>query len=102
MTTILTKRLAHLVTTMTLLGCGVDSPATGDETDSPPDDSTVTGSNVWDVTVDSSSYDRNLPEASVRVCVPGTQKCQTVPHILVDTASTGLRIYSAALKYALP
>lgn len=39
----------------------------------------------------------NLPYVSVNICQPGTSKCQTVPNILLDTGSTGLRVLSSAL-----
>lgn len=34
----------------------------------------------------------NVPYVTVTVCRPGTSVCQTIDHILLDTASTGLRI----------
>jgi len=44
--------------------------------------------------------------ATVTVCIPGTQNCQTIDHVLVDTGSYGLRLLSAAgggeLTLALP
>jgi len=39
----------------------------------------------------------NTPCTSVTVCIPGTQSCQTIDNILVDTGSYGLRIFSQAL-----
>ncbi len=45
----------------------------------------------------------NLPFVNVTVCRPGTALCATVDHVLVDTGSTGLRIFDAALAaLALP
>jgi len=38
----------------------------------------------------------------VTICVPGTTTCQTIPNILVDTGSSGLRIISSQLDLALP
>ena len=41
--------------------------------------------------------------ASVTVCAPGsTTNCQTIPDILVDTGSVGLRVLSSALTVSLP
>jgi hypothetical protein len=40
--------------------------------------------------------------AAVTVCVPGTSTCQTIDGLLVDSASTGLRIRSSVLTLALP
>jgi hypothetical protein len=39
---------------------------------------------------------------SVTVCVPGSSNCQSIPGVLVDTGSSGLRILSTALALALP
>jgi hypothetical protein len=39
----------------------------------------------------------NSPFVSVTVCVPGTQACSTVDHVLVDTGSYGLRLAASAL-----
>jgi hypothetical protein len=34
---------------------------------------------------------------TVTVCVPGTSQCQTIPGVLVDTGSEGLRVLASAL-----
>jgi len=39
---------------------------------------------------------------SVTVCVPSSSTCDTVPNVLVDTGSSGLRILSSALTVSLP
>lgn len=39
--------------------------------------------------------------ASVTLCVPNTNNCQTIDHILVDTGSYGLRILKSALTLPL-
>src|SRR5271165_5457528 len=39
---------------------------------------------------------------SVTVCVPNTNTCQTVDHVLVDTGSSGLRLLSSVLTISLP
>jgi Protein of unknown function (DUF3443) len=39
----------------------------------------------------------NVPFISVTVCVPGTNTCQTISHIEVDTGSVGLRILASAI-----
>jgi hypothetical protein len=46
--------------------------------------------------------DHNRAFASVTVCVPGTPSCQTIDHIILDSASVGLRIYKQALTIQLP
>jgi hypothetical protein len=40
----------------------------------------------------------NIPYVSVTVCVPGTNSCQTIDNILVDTGSTGLRLLASSLN----
>jgi hypothetical protein len=62
----------------------------------------VAPANVLAVTVDHgpTSQSFNMPFVSVTVCVPGTQSCRTVDHILVDTGSEGLRLMASALDPA--
>jgi len=43
----------------------------------------------------------NEPCVSVTVCTPGTTDCQTIPNILLDTGSFGLRIFKQALSVPL-
>jgi hypothetical protein len=65
----------------------------------------ISGNNVMTVTVDSgpagSYYLVNRLFASVKICLPGTQTCQTLDHVLVDTGSTGLRVIYSALNPAM-
>lgn len=35
----------------------------------------------------------NQPCVSVTICRPGTEECQTIPNVLLDTGSYGLRLY---------
>ncbi len=56
--------------------------------------------NVVPLTVDAgppglSQADYNTPFTTVTVCIPGTNNCQTIDHVLVDTGSTGLRLLAA-------
>ena len=63
------------------------------------------GSNVATVEVDlgpNGDYVNGL-FTSVEVCVPGTSTCVTVPNVLVDTGSSGLRLLSDTVPgLALP
>jgi len=43
----------------------------------------------------------NVPTVSVTLCAPGSQACQTIDNVLVDTGSYGLRIISAAAANVL-
>lgn len=44
----------------------------------------------------------NLVLTSVTICVPGTTTCQTIPNVVVDTGSTGLRLLASAVTVDLP
>jgi hypothetical protein len=94
------------LTIAALAGCGGGS-------DSAPAPSAVTptptpsaaGANVVPTVVDTGNDGSafNTPFVSVTVCQPGTTTCQTIDHVLVDTASYGLRVIaSAAGSLALP
>lgn len=67
----------------------------------------VSGANAQALVVDSGPSGLttpvvNIPYASVRICEPGTNTCQTIDHVLVDTGSTGLRLLASALTLSLP
>lgn len=60
--------------------------------------------NVMKVTVGScgaSTY-INEPCVTVVICVPGTTNCQTIPNVLLDTGSYGLRLFSSVVTLPLP
>ncbi|MFZ0416771.1 MAG: DUF3443 family protein [Candidatus Sulfotelmatobacter sp.] len=83
-----------------LVGCGGGSSST------PPNVVATTGNNVAPITVNGGPLGTGVyPDAafiSVTVCVPGSStECQTVPGILVDTGSIGLRILSSSLPGGL-
>lgn len=66
-----------------------------------------TGNNVLPIKVGGNSICGqggylNEPCTSVTVCMPGTNQCQTISDILVDTGSVGLRVFSSALNFSLP
>ena len=63
---------------------------------------TATGSNVVPLVVDTGPTGAgriaNVPYATVTICPPGsTSGCQTIDHVLVDTGSSGLRVFASAL-----
>ena len=67
-----------------------------------------TDDNVMVVTVNgtpcsssTSAFYPNKPCVSVTVCTPGTSTCQTIDDILLDTGSSGLRIFKQALNVSL-
>lgn len=39
----------------------------------------------------------NIPTVNIKICAPGTSRCQVVSNVLVDTASYGLRIARDAI-----
>ncbi len=43
----------------------------------------------------------NEPCVSVTICEPGTSNCQTIPNILLDTGSYGLRLFSSVVSLNL-
>src|SRR4051812_33659215 len=59
--------------------------------------------NVVAVTLDGGADGSAFNSAfvSVTVCQPGTQNCQAVDHVLVDTGSFGLRLAASALQSGL-
>jgi hypothetical protein len=43
----------------------------------------------------------NVPFTSITLCAPGTGRCQTIDHIIVDTGSSGVRVFASLLDPAL-
>src|SRR5579871_3121390 len=43
----------------------------------------------------------NRPYVTVTICVPGTSNCQTIDNVVVDTGSTGLRLFSSVVTLPL-
>ncbi len=60
----------------------------------------VSTNNVAPIIVDAgpagSGGEANIAYISISVCVPGTNTCQTIDHVQVDTGSEGLRLLSGA------
>lgn len=80
-------------------GGGGGTPAAGSAI--PP---AASGSNVLPLVVDAGppgTGNVNIPYVSVTLCSPGTAICQTIDHVLVDTGSTGLRLFASVLDPAL-
>ena len=46
-------------------------------------------------------YNANRLYTDLTVCQPGTTNCVTVPHVLVDTGSTGLRLLNSVVAFGL-
>src|SRR5262245_17649539 len=64
---------------------------------------TPAGPNVLTVSVGTSTLCTNVNTlcAQVTICQPGTSSCQTIPNLLVDTGSFGLRIFDSVLSPSL-
>jgi hypothetical protein len=91
-----TLLLAASVAMMFAIGCG-GSSSSHSNTVTPP------GSNALAISVNAGPGGNfaNGAFASVTVCAPGTTTCQTIPGVLVDTGSSGLRLLSSALTASL-
>jgi len=65
---------------------------------------TTSAGNVAPLVVDAGpdGQEVNIAYTTVTVCVPGTQQCQTIDHVQVDTGSEGLRLLSSVLTIPLP
>jgi len=86
-----------------LLVAQVSTPQCG-ESSSLPAPSSTAAFNVVPIGVNAGPTNDaiNQPFVCVIICVPGTSNCQTIGGILIDTASTGLRILSSAVTLPLP
>lgn len=64
---------------------------------------TLTGNNVVPLSVGACGVNgyHNEPCISVTICTPGTNSCQTINNILVDTGSYGLKIFSSLISVSL-
>jgi Protein of unknown function (DUF3443) len=70
----------------------------------PPQQITTSGQNVAAISVNGGPTGNyvNGGFVSVTLCLPSSSNCQTIPDVLVDTGSTGLRIVSSVLTISLP
>lgn len=92
-------------------GSSSPSPAANSSSTSGPSGTTVSNSapapqvlaaNVARVTVDSGvSSVPNMPFVSITICAPGTSACQTIDHVLVDTGSSGVRVFASQLPASM-
>ena len=89
------------------VGCGGGSSSSNNNSSSNSSSSNTiatSGPNVAAIAVNGGPPGINYVDAafiSVTVCTPGTTTCQTIPNILVDTGSVGLRILSSQLTVSL-
>lgn len=85
-----------------LAGCGGGGGAgDGSLSGSGPEGANVLAVSVGGMTPCSGNGSSpDSPCVSVTFCSPGTAACQTIPDILVDTGSVGLRIFKSAITNA--
>lgn len=98
--------LTLLVTVLISVGCATGAGTGNTETrgtgptTTPPPPVTPSAPNELPVVVGAGvgpSPVLNRPLVSVTVCLPGTSNCQTINNVLLDSGSTGLRIFSSVL-----
>ena len=94
---------AALIAALALTACGGGGSGGGTSANSssPPSSSTpALASNQQLVTISANPFTNapNVPMTSVTICVPNTTNCQTIPNVLVDTGSSGLRLQASALN----
>jgi Protein of unknown function (DUF3443) len=97
--------LATVSCVIALSGCGGGQSTTTSGNNPPPTTTQTTASNELTITVGSgpvSGAILNRPFVTVNVCVPGTSMCQSVDHVLLDTGSSGLRVFSSVLALTMP
>lgn len=99
--------LILLTVTGLAAGCGGGVSPTGTGTTTTTPTGTSSGSNVLAIAVNGGPEENvangyiyeNAAFASATICVPGsTSSCVTIPDLLVDTGSTGLRVFSTAVS----
>jgi hypothetical protein len=83
---------------LTSCGGGSDGPGPDMSAAAPAPPPPPQSGNVLPITVDRGTNGAavNVPFVSVVICEPGTDNCRTIDHVLVDTASDGLRLTAAA------
>lgn len=90
-------------------GCNMNANGSGGNGSTPPPPppppQTPTAPNELPIVVGAgtgSSPSMNRPLASVTICVPGTSTCQTINNVLVDSGSTGLRLFESVVSIPVP
>jgi hypothetical protein len=92
------KLMAILTFALALAGCGGGGGGGGAVSQV---SSQNQATNSVNVTVDNKFGFVNAPYVTVTICAPGTGNCATIDHVLVDTASTGLRLLRSAVPASL-
>ncbi len=108
-----TSLIAALSTALLLAACGggggnttssaTPSPTPSTTSDAAPPSNVSMAYNEVAVSIrqlgsNTTTLTANTPYVTVTVCAPGGSPCQSIPDVLVDTGSQGLRLFSAALN----
>lgn len=111
------SRLGVIILSLAAFGCGGGGGGGGSGSTSSPASSVDTTScgaataasssatNILPVTVTSCGVvpTVNMPYVDVTVCIPGSvTDCKTIGYVLLDTGSTGLRLFASALGASPP
>jgi len=75
-------------------GSGGSSGSTGTPPGGTPTPTPTPVNNTLAIAVNAGPTNNDVNEllTTVTICVPGTTSCQSIPNVLVDTGSTGLRL----------
>lgn len=79
-----------------LAGCGTDSSLSSLQ------GALVNNTQAVEVNLGPAGNTVNGIFTSVTICEPGTSTCQTIPNVLVDSGTEGLRLLSSATTLSLP
>ena len=92
---------------LTLAACGgggsggASTAAPGTMATFPPSMAKLSDANVVPVMVQAGpGRNANIPYVSVTVCQPLTNQCKTIDNVMLDTGSTGLRLFASQLQAA--
>ena len=83
---------------LALAGCGGSSSNSSSSTGG----TQVNNTQPLEVNLGPANNTTNGLFTDVTICVPGTGTCQTIPNVLVDTGSEGLRLVSSEVTLSLP
>ena len=92
-------------TLLSAVGCGAGSSTSvtppGGGTPPPTPPPTVNNTQPIQVNAGPLNNDVNELMTSVTICVPGSNTCQTISDVLVDTGSVGLRLFAPQVSLTL-
>lgn len=86
---------------MSLMSCGGGGPSSA-PAPSPSTSSPVNNTQAIKVNLGPANNYVNGVFTDITICVPGSTNCETIPDVLVDTGSEGLRLLSSQVSLSLP